>query len=188
MLRSLSSLALLPGCLLWRGGDDRCARDQTWVIASQADVSHYAGCNVAREIRIETTPIGGIEQIELAALISVAGTITVRGNHGLHGLYLPRLERAGGIEVADNDELTTLAVPKLTGVTGGFVVTGNHDLELIAAEELVSVGKALVIAGQPKLTLLEMGKLAHAETLRLDADPGLPPEVVEQLRAKTAIP
>ena len=186
MLRSLSSLALLPGCLLWRGGEDRCAT--AWIIASHADVSRYAGCKVAGEIRIETTPIGGTEEIELAALVSVGGTITVRGNHALHGLYLPRLEQAGRIDVAANDELTTLAVPRLASVTGGFVVTDNHDLELIAAEELVSVGKALVIAGQPKLTLLEMGKLAHVESLRLDADPGLPPEVVEQLRAKPAIP
>ena len=188
MLRSLSSLALLPGCVLWRGGEAPCAKDRTWIIASHADVSRYAGCKVAGEIRIETTPIGGTEEIELAALVSVGGAITVRGNHALHGLYLPRLERAGRIDVAANDELTTLAVPRLASVTGGFVVTDNHDLELIAAEELVSVGKELVISGQPKLTLLEMGKLAHVESLRLDADPGLPPEVVEQLRAKTAIP
>jgi hypothetical protein len=41
--------------------------------------------------------------------------------------------------------------------------------------------------GHPKLNLLEMVKLAHMQTIRIEDDPKVPSDVVEQLRNKAAI-
>jgi hypothetical protein len=203
-------LAVLPGCLLWRGGDEaRCPSDRILVITVQEDVAAFAGCKTASGLRVQTgatidlaplrdlqTVSGdivvadtvGTEEVALDALVSVGGGILVHGNNSLRGLFLPRLETAGRVAIDDNYELTTIAMPRLAAVTGAVAVTANHDLALLAAPALVKVGGELVIVDEPALTLVEMGKLAAAQAVRIANVPKLAAETADELRRRTAIP
>lgn len=203
-------LALVPGCILWRGGDEaRCPTDRIIVIAVQEDVAAVAGCKTLSGIRVQTgatidlKPLGelrsvsgdliigptvGVEEAGFDSLASVGGGIVVHGNNSLRGLFMPRLETAGRVAIDDNYELTTIAMPRLGAVTGAFSVTANHDLELLAAPALATVGGELVIVDEPALSLVELGKLAAAQTVRIANTPKLPPEAADELRKTTAIP
>lgn len=183
-----------------------CPTDRKLVIASQDDVKRALACTTAVGVSVRTggsvdlaplrqlTAIDGdlvigptvaFDEATLPELVSVGGTIHVGGNGSLRGVYLPRLERAGRIEIDGNVALTTISLPRLTAVDGGVVITDNAALELIDASALVNVGKDLVIAGHPSLTLLELGKLTKSEGIRVEGAPKLPPDVVEQLGKPT---
>lgn len=206
-------LAVLPGCLLWHGGDEaKCPTDRIFVITVQEDVAAFAGCKTASGLRVQTGatidlaplrdlrtvsgdvvigPTVGAEEVALDGLVSVGGGILVRGNNSLRGLFLPRLETAGHVAIDDNYELTTIAMPRLATVSGAFSVTANHDLALLGAQVLATVGGELVIEDEPSLTLVELGKLASAQAVRIANTPKLPPETRERidgLRPRTAIP
>ena len=186
-----------------------CPIDRKLVLAGADDVRRAAGCQTAIGVTVRTGamlnlsqltaletidgdlvigPTVGIDEIQLSALRTVGGTIHVGSNGSLRGLYLPRLERAGRIEIDGNVALTTLSLPRLAAVDGALVVTDNAALELIDASALASVGKELVISGHPELALLELGKLVKEDGIRVDRAPKLPPEVVEQLGKPTAPP
>lgn len=185
-----------------------CPTDRKLVLASQEDVRRASTCTTAVGISVRTGgsvdlsklralaqvdgdlvigPTVALDEATFPELISVGGTIRVGANGSLRGVYLPRLERAGRIEVDGNVALTTVSLPRLTNVDGGIVITDNAALELIDASSLVNVGKDLVIAGHPSLTLLEMAKLTKSEGIRVERAPKLPPDVVEQL-GKPATP
>lgn len=173
------------------------------------DVTKFAGCKTASGIRIRTGatidvtalsdleeisgdlvigPTVGVDSIAFNGLLEVRGTIRVANNGSLRGLFLPRLERAGRIEVDNNAVLSTISMPRLATVKGAMVITDNNALELVTATLLTSLGQELVIAGHPNLNLLEMPRVSHMATIRLEANPKLPPEVADQLRSKVAAP
>jgi hypothetical protein len=209
-MRWLAILVLVPGCFLARGGESAsCPEGRTVELSLPEDVTKFAGCKKASGIVIRTgatidvTPLAdleeisgdlvvgptvGVDSIAFNGLLEVGGTIRVANNGSLRGLFLPRLERAGRIEVDNNAVLSTISVPRLATVKGAMVITDNNALELITATLLTTLGKELVIAGHPKLNLLEMPRVSTMETIRLEANPMLPPEVVEQLRSKAATP
>lgn len=205
-------IAVLPGCFHARGGDeggDHCPKGRVVDLGLQEDVTSFAGCKKASGILIRTgatvdvTPLSDLEEISgdlvvgptvgvdtivFNGLLRVGGTIRVANNGSLRGLFLPRLEEAGRLEVDNNAVLSTISVPRLATVKGAMVITDNNALELLTATTLTTIGQELVIAGQPKLQLLEMQRIAHMATIRLEANPKLPPEVVEQLRSAAATP
>lgn len=206
-MKPAAALLLLSGCFLWHtGAEARCPADI--VVRVQDDVTAAARCTSARSLRIQTVstvdvrplhlqtvtgdlvigPGAGADAYAFERLVRIGGALVVRGNNGLRGLYLPRLEVAGRITVDDNHELMTIALPRLTAVAGALTVTGNHRLELLAAPALARVGGDLVIVGHPSLGLVELGRLSRAGGVRIEDDPKLPAEVADALRAKTAIP
>ncbi|NVB80671.1 MAG: hypothetical protein HOV81_19910 [Kofleriaceae bacterium] len=206
----LALLIALPGCFWARGGSaHQCPEGRVVELGLQEDVAKFAGCKKASGIVIRTGatvdvspltdleeisgdlvvgPTVGVDTIAFNGLLRVGGSIRVANNGSLRGLFLPRLEQAGRIEVDNNAVLSTISVPRLATVNGAMVITDNNALELVTATSLQSIGQELVIAGHPKLELLEMPRIAHMETIRLEANPKLPPEVVEQLRSKAATP
>jgi hypothetical protein len=200
----------LTGCFLFHGGDSgRCPSDRTVVLGSQEDVSSFAGCTHASGVTIRTGatidlgplrelqdisgdlvvgPTVGVEEVALNGLMHVGGAIRVAQNPSLRGLFLPRLEQAGRIAIDGNQQLATIALPRVATVLGAVVLTDNRGLELFEAGQLVTIGHELVISGHPKLTLVQLGKLATAEAVRIEEDPKLPADMIEQLRSKGISP
>jgi hypothetical protein len=203
------AVATVPGCFLFHS-DDRatCPHDKVVDLGLQEDVAKVAGCAMAGGVRIRTGatidvsplhelaeisgdlavgPTVGLDTVSFNGLLRVGGTIRIVSNGSLRGVYLPRLEHAGRIEIDGNVVLSTISMPRLVDVTGSLVVTDNADLELLSAGNLESVGGELVLVDHPKLDLLELGKLAHTQTIRIENNPKVPSDVVDQLRNKAAI-
>jgi hypothetical protein len=202
-------LVLLSGCFLFRSGDSAsCPKDRAADLGLQEDVKKLAGCTQAASVIIRTGatidlaplkeleeitgdltigPTIGIDEASFNGLLRVGGTIRVANNSSLRGLFLPRIEQIGRFEVDNNAVLTSISTPRLTTVTGAMVITDNGHLELISAPLLQNVGKELVISGHSKLNLIEMGRLTSVETIRVEGNPKLSPELVEQLTSKSAI-
>jgi hypothetical protein len=105
----------------------------------------------------------------------------------MQGLFLPRLERAGSIEIEGNVAVTTVSLPQLAAVHGAIRITDNASLELVDIPALVAIDQELVLSGVPKLTLVEAAQLQRAAAIQLDA-PALPPDVADRLRAAGAAP
>lgn len=180
---------------------------QPVVLASPTDVARLAGCPTAAGVTIRSGapldvsslhalatitgdlvigPTVAIEDITLRELRVVDGAIRVASNSLLQGLFLPRLERAGRIEIDRNVAMTTVSLPRLR-TAHALHVTGNANLELIDVSALVAIDRELVIAGGPSLTLLEVEQLQRAAAVRIEA-PKLPPELADRLRAVAAPP
>lgn len=210
MIRAAALLLLLPGCFVFRKGDSAsCPQNRVTDLGLQEDVTKIVGCTKLTGVRIRTGatldvsplrdleeisgdlsigPTVGVDSVAFNGLVRVGGTIRVTSNGSLRGVFLPRLESAGRIEVDGNVVLTTISVPRLTRVAGSFVVTDNHGLELLSASLLQTVGGEVVIADHPKLNLLELPRLAAMQAVRVENNPKVDPELVEGLRAKAATP
>ncbi|HEX5063856.1 MAG TPA: hypothetical protein VFV99_30965 [Kofleriaceae bacterium] len=208
-MKLLVALAVLPGCFLFRSGDSAsCPKDRTVELGLQDEVKKLAGCTQVSRLVIRTGatlelsplaeleeitgdlsigPTVGLDEAAFNGLLHVGGTIRVANNGSLRGLFFPRLERAGRIEIENNVVLNSISMPRLAAVDGAAVIADNGGLEMISAPLLVSVGKELVISGHAKLNLLEMSHLATVEALRVENNPKLPPETVEQLTSKSAL-
>jgi len=202
-------LVPLAGCFLFRNGDaDRCQVGRIVALGTQDDVAAFAGCKEASGVTIRTGatidlaplrelevvtgdlvigPTVGIDEVALNGVTRVGGAVRVSENPSMRGLFLPRLVDAGRVAIEGNVSLTTIALPRLATVQGSIVLSDNRALELVTAPELVSVGHEVVILDHPKLTLVQMGRLATAEAVRIEGNPKLPAEQVEDLRAKGMI-
>lgn len=202
-------LALLPGCFMFRSGDHAsCPKDRSVEIGLQEEVAKLAGCTQLAGVVIRTgatidvTPLKQLEEISgdltigptvgldeaaFNGLLRVGGTIRVMNNGSMRGLYFPRIEHVGRIEVENNAVMVSISMPRLASVAGAMVISDNGGLELINAPLLATVGKELVISGHPKLNLLEMPQLASVEAIRIEGNPKLPPDVVERLTSKSAL-
>lgn len=208
-MKRLVLLACLPGCFLFRSSTPAsCPQGKVVELGLQEEVAHFAGCTQAAGLTIRTgatidvTPLGqleeitgdlsigptvGVDSVALNGLVRVGGTIRVVSNGSLRGLFLPRLEHAGRIEVEGNVVLSTISMPRLVDVQGSLVITDNHGLELLSASSLTTIGGELVIVNHPKLNLVELSKLSHMETLRVEDNPQFPPELLEALRNKASL-
>ncbi|HEU4729168.1 MAG TPA: hypothetical protein VFT22_14795 [Kofleriaceae bacterium] len=174
------------------------------MLSSQADVARLAGCTEARALTIRSGapldtsvlralsaisgdlvigPTVAVDAIRFPALRTLDGALRVRDNGLAQGVFFPRLERAGAVEVDHNAALTTVSLPQLARVARGLAITDDASLELIDVPRLEVVGGAVVIANQPSLTLVEGAALRHAESVRIDGAPKLPDDVVARLRA-----
>jgi hypothetical protein len=173
------------------------------VLARPADVARLAHCAVLAGLVVRTgaaldvsalrtlTAIRGdlvigptvsIEDIAVAELRIVDGAIRVVGNGALQRLRMPKLERAGRLEVDSNPVLATLSLPRLAEVRGSLQVTDNAGLELVDLSGLTSVGQALVLTGDPSLAMVDAGALRTAGRVEVDLA-RLSSEQADQLRA-----
>jgi hypothetical protein len=208
-MKRLVLLALLAGCFHRGKPSSACPTDRTVELSLPEDVTRIAGCEKVGGIMIRTgatidvTPLAeleeitgdltvgptvGVDTVALNGLLRVGGTVRVASNGSLRGLYLPRLEHAGRIEVDNNAVLSTISLPRLADVSNSLVITDNNALELVTATVLTTIGQELVISGHPKLELLEMPRIARMETIRLERNLKLKPETVENLTSKATIP
>jgi len=208
-MKQLVLLALVPGCFWARGGESAsCPKDRPVELGLQEDVTRVAGCEqlpgiiIRTGARIDVSPLKELEviagdltigptvDVDEAAfngLLRVTGTIRVSNNGALRGLFLPRLERAGRIEIENNAVLTSISMPRLATVDGAVVIADNSSLEMLTAPLLASVGKELVIAGHRKLNLVEVSHLATVEAVRIEGNPAVPAEVIDQLKSKATL-
>jgi hypothetical protein len=215
MPRSRSKLVLglvlgLAACPGTRpAGTPKCPQDRTVLIGSQDDVLRHAACESLSSLTVRTgapvdlTPLStlvtitgdldvgptiGIEELKLSELREVGGTVRIASNTSLQGLFLPRLEKAGRIEIESNASLTTIVLRRLTTVAGAFVVAGNSLLEIMDISELATIGRDLVVADNGSLTLIEGGKLASVQEVRIERNKKLPADAADGLRVKTPPP
>jgi len=171
-------LAALPlaGCMLWRGDGARC--DRPIELGLQADVTAFASCQRAGTVTVRTG--APLDLSPLHRLETIAGDLVIGPTVGVDTVNLSGLRTVGGtVRIADNGLLSGVFLPALERA-------GRVDIEHNAA--LATVAKELAIVGHPRLTFVEARHLARAESLRLDDNPVLPPEIVEQLRATAAPP
>lgn len=208
-MHRLALLALLPGCFLFKSSPSAsCQEGRTVELSLPEDVKKFAGCEKATGIQIRTGatidvrplseleeitgdlsigPTVGLDSVAFNGLLRVGGTIRVANNGSLRGLYFPRLEHVGRIEVDNNAVLSTISLPRLAKVDGSMVITDNNALELITTSLLVEVGQELVVAGHPKLNLFEIPRIQHLQAIRLERVPMLPADIVEQLTSKAEV-
>lgn len=206
-MRTLWVLWLCSGCfLVRREAVVRCPTDHHITIGVQADVLAFTGCKRASDVVVRTGahidlsplrelqeitgdlrigPTVGVDAIRLEQLRRVGGTIYVASNGALYGVFLPRLEQAGRIDIEGNISLTTISMPRLQTVSGALVIDDNDGLELVGLASLVET-KQLVITNHRNLELLEVGKLQRAESIRIENDPNLPVELVEALGTRSS--
>ena len=197
-------------CVPSKGTDSsRCPRDHSLEIGLQEDVARYAGCEKAAGVTIRTgatidvTPLHdlqeisgdlavgptvGVDELAFNGLLRVHGTIRIANNGSLRGLFLPRLVEVGRIEIENNAVLESISMPRLKIVEGAVVVTDNNALEMLSASLLETIGGELVILGHPKLNLVELAHLANLQAIRIEDNPKLPADVVDQLVARSATP
>ncbi len=214
MPRSLSNLVavvVIAGCPgpTHTASTPACPIDRTVVISSQDDVGRFAACTTASSLTIRTGatislaplrgletitgdlavgPTIGMEEVALPELREIGGAMRIESNGSLHGIFLPRLARAGPIDIEANAALTTISFPRLEAALGSFLILDNGALELIDIPVLASVSKDLVIADNPELGLIEAGNLATVQELRIERNRKLPVEQVDAVRAKTPPP
>jgi hypothetical protein len=199
------AIATLPGCFLFRSGESSaCPQDRVAKLGLQEEVGKLAGCTKLAGVEIRTgatvdvTPLRhleeisgdleigptvGVDTVAFNGLVRVGGTIRILNNGSLRGVFLPRLESAGRIEIENNVVLTTISLPRLTGVTNSMVVADNNGLELISASALTRLGGELVVVNHPKLDLVELPRLGQVQSVRLENNPTLPAEVADKLRS-----
>jgi hypothetical protein len=206
----LPAIVLAPGCFLFGSKPSAsCPEGRVVELGLQEDVTRLAGCPRAGGVTIRTGatvdvsplheleqidgdlaigPTVGVDSVAFNGLLRVGGTIRIVSNGSLRGVFLPRLEHAGRVEVDGNAVLTTISMPRLQDLAGSLVITDNNGLELVSAGTLTAIGGELVIVGHPKLNLLELPHLARMETIRIEGNPKVSPELVEELRAKATTP
>ena len=205
MTLRIAALLVLPGCFLVRSSDKAsCPKDRVVELGLQEDVGKVAGCSQLLGIEIRTGatidvvplreleeisgdlsigPTVGVDTIAFNGLLRVGGTIRVVSNGSLRGLFFPRLESVGRIEVENNVVLSTISVPRLMRVQNSIVIANNNGLELVSGGVLSNVGGELVIIDHPKLNLVELPRLGKLQAVRLENNPKLPEDVADKLRA-----
>lgn len=209
-MKRLAIAVVMTGCFSSRGGESSksCPVDNTVELGLQEDVDKLAGCPRVGGIVIRTGatinlaplkeleeitadlsigPTIGLDEAAFNGLERVGGTIRVVSNGSLRGLYFPRMQQIGRVEIENNAVLTTISLPRVTAVEGALVIADNDSLELISAPALATVGKELVIAGNGKLNLVEISRLASVEAVRIEGNPKVPAEIAEQLASKSAL-
>lgn len=155
-------LVLLAGC----GGADveparpRAACEGHWDVQSQEDVDAVAGCGRVGSIAIRTAaaldlaPLGAIDVVTGDLVVGptfdlstihvgvreVGGALRLVSNGMATGAFLPRLERAGAVEIAGNVSLASVSAPALREVAGDLVIADNPALEYVDLAALTHVG------------------------------------------------
>lgn len=190
------------------GDGTRCPTDHSVELGLQEEVDKLAGCTTLPGIVIRTGapidvaplkdleevtgdisigPTIGLDEVAFNGVLRVGGTIRVSNNSSLRGLFFPRVERVGRIEIENNAVLMSISLPRLVTVDSSMVIADNGALELVTASSLVTVGKELVIAGHAQLSMVEMAALAHVEAARIESNPKLSADVVDALTRKSSL-
>jgi hypothetical protein len=130
-------------------------------------------------------PTVGLELVELPNLRRVAGTLRIAGNGALSGVFLPRLEAAGEIEIEDNPTLTTVAMPQLARVSGRLRMSHDGDLEAVSMNALRDVGELALLA-LPKLSVLQLDRLGAVGTWSVPELPALDAADLAALRQRVS--
>jgi hypothetical protein len=190
------------------GEGTHCPTDHSVELGLQEEVNKLAGCTTLPGIVIRTGapidvaplkdleeitgdvsigPTIGLDEIAFNGVLRVGGTIRASNNSSLRGLFFPRVERVGRIEIENNAVMTSISLPRLVTVDSSMVIADNSALELITASSLATVGKELVIAGHVKLSMVEMSALTHVEAARIEGNPMLSADVVDALTSKSSL-
>jgi hypothetical protein len=159
-----------------RRPDSACQGD--WVITSQDDVEEVAACGaVGGDVTIRgaadldlaaLTPLASVagdlvigptfdlDVVAVEGLREVGGALRIVSNGLATGVFLPRLERAGSVEVAGNVAIAGLSMPALREIGGDLIVEDNPGLEHLDAGTLTAVGGTLRIERNPALATVEV--------------------------------
>jgi hypothetical protein len=159
-----------------RRPDITCQGD--WIITSQEVLEEAAACGaVGGDVTIRGAgdldlgalasleSVGGdlvigptfdLDVVSVEGLRRVGGALRIVSNGLATGVFLPRLDQAGSVEVAGNVAIAGLSMPSLRQVDGDLVVEDNPGLEHLDLGALAGVGGALRIEGNPVLATVEL--------------------------------
>lgn len=111
-------------------------------------------------------PTFGADMVNLVGLRDV-GSLRIVSNGVAGGVYLPKLARAGSIEIAANLGIAQISLPVLEDVTGDLIVEQNPALEMLDLATLAQVGGVLQLRNNAILRIVEIGELQHAGSIDL---------------------
>ena len=160
----ITLLLAVAGC----GGAPSAAPARTCegdrVIVRQADVAEVAACgelhgsltirgaavaDLSALASLETVrgdlvigPTFDLDVVSVEGVRRIGGALRVVSNGLATGVFLPRLEHAGSVEVAGNVAIAGVSMPALRSIDGDLVVEDNPSLERLDTGALESVGGA----------------------------------------------
>ena len=114
--------------------------------AAVADLSALAPLEAVRGDLV-IGPTFDLDVVAVEGVRQVGGALRVVSNGLATGVFLPRLEHAGSVEVAGNVGIAGVSLPALRTIDGDLVVEDNPNLERFDADALESVGGAIRIQG-----------------------------------------
>lgn len=176
-------LALLVGCGGASAAPARpaaaCAGDV--VVGSQEELASVAACGTVdgsvairtaarldlsalaplEEVRGDLTigPTFDVPAIRADGLRRVGGALRIVSNGAATAAHLPRLERAGSVEIGGNVALGTISAPALAEVGGDLRVEDNPALEILVAGALARVGGEVRVERTAQLGLVDLGRV-----------------------------
>jgi hypothetical protein len=103
----------------------------------------------------------GLATIELPALSTVDGQLSIADEGALHSLALPSLTSARSLVIARDRSLADIQLPALREL-GGLFVEDNRSLVRLAAPALASAER-IELSTLPSLKLVDLGRLEFVE-------------------------
>jgi hypothetical protein len=164
----------------------RCASLRSLTVRSGAALE-LAGLTALEAVAgdVSIGPTVAVDLVELRELRRIGGTLRIAGNGALSGVFLPRLETVGRIEIEDNPALTTVAMPQLTQVRGLLRLANDADLEAISMNSLRRAGE-LGLAALPRLGVLQLDGLRVVDTWSVAELPAVDAAEVAALRLRVS--
>ena len=114
----------------------------------------------------------GVTSINLGALTTMGGQLSLNANANLTSCSLGSLASAESIAITSNG-LTSLSLPVLTTLTGGFSVTNNSSLGTFSAPALATMNGQLSLTGNANLTTCSLGSLATLGSISFQNNPSV---------------
>lgn len=179
-MRYAVTVLILAGC----GGsepptsrpDATCKGD--WIVTSQEDVEEVGACGqvggnvtIRGAADLDLAALGTLESVAGDLVIGptfdldvvavegvrrVGGALRIVSNGLATGVFLPRLEQVGSVEVAGNVAIAGLSMPALRDIAGDLVVEDNPGLAHLDLGVLAGVGGDVRIERNPQLATVEV--------------------------------
>ena len=115
----------------------------------------------------------GVVELDLSALVSAGGDVSISDNHALLTVDLPDLETVdGNVDISGNTAATTIDINSLTTVSGNVDISGNDAATVVDALSLVTVGGDVTIDLAPDATVDASAFGPGGGTVRVIGDDG----------------
>ena len=117
----------------------------------------------------------GVETLDLSAVISVGGDLTLDDDSGLTTLNLGAAQSTGGsLDLSGDTALTTLDLSSLNTIGGNLILVGETSLTSLDLGATGSTGGSLNISGDSSLTTLDLSSMGTVGgDLTLEGDSSL---------------
>jgi hypothetical protein len=174
-LFGLDAMTRAPGAILIAGNPELASLDGLDHLAQSAypitiranralTIAALANLDAAGALTIADNGLG---TIELPALSTVDGQLSVEDEGALHTLALPSFTSARSVVIARDRSLADIQLPALREL-GGLFVEDNRGLVRLAAPALASAER-IELSTLPSLKVVDLGGLQFAHDVTIDA-------------------